>query len=1002
MNVKLTTNATLSLLNQIGRTAQDAEATQASVMYDSDLVSFDSNSNLIMVRDSLTDHSSVYGFVSMSDTELSELGGYLTSIRDKELALLVSIDGSQQEQRLTSEKQELEQAMSAFVGDKIHSLDDFEMQVDFNPTSTNSFMDVIDIYERAIQGDQTNLVGLLSVVEVDIATVFKNSHNPSTCPHCVAASAGNPANQPFDIGFASTNYTYTNAPTSSDSGVASLRMGPKWNVSSGGTLSYSFANGTTPYVIPYAGNADPDTAMIFGYDSTQTGMAQFTGISAIDSLGAGNAAALRTVMDRWDKAVDFDFTEITEDGTNAGEIRMAWTDGGTNSGLASDAGRGQPGGRAAFAYGPYGTPASGDAFFETYDINKITDPTLPDFASDGIGDDGFSYFAALHEIGHSLGLKHTFSGADSITGEHDILRNSVMSYTQIDRNTIYDLDGGTSDGTVYRVYASTPMLWDIKAMEEFYGAETTSDGDSTYSFVNDSQRLQPVMMQTITDSGGVDTIDASNQTRASTIDLTPGTFSTIGLYTEQEQANYWAGLGWGGGDPNAILSTFAAADNQARQTTNSGAGVAYANRKAIYTGEDNLAIAHNAQIENAIGGSAADTITGNSLDNAIEGRGGNDALNGGTGNDALTGGMGDDTLDGGDGVDTGVLTGSSDQYNFDYTNYDKSTQTGTIIVTDTQSGRDGSDTLQNVEFLKFSAGEATARGAQVRTDSVTAIDMTGVHQMGIEIDGGAEVTVTFTGRDYSTLGLSALASDMQTAINAALTTAGQASSVSVTVNSPLTITSDDTSANSAVQLNSLSLDLQAALGTITQEGAISVGDVVYYNLGGGFVTTYAPLVVPTIQTTSGTSTPSGGSTPSTPSTSQTSGGGTGNGGTSGTGGSTQPGGNGLGGTGLPNLNSVSVLTQEDTIIAIQTIDRAINQISQNQARLGAIQNRMQHNIDNMMAQVMQTESARGRIVDADFASETAQLMKDQILQQAAMQAMNMALNSKQGVMGLLG
>ena len=98
-----------------------------------------------------------------------------------------------------------------------------------------------------------------------------------------------------------------------------------------------------------------------------------------------------------------------------------------------------------------------------------------------------------------------------------------------------------------------------------------------------------------------------------------------------------------------------------------------------------------------------------------------------------------------------------------------------------------------------------------------------------------------------------------------------------------------------------------------------------------------------------------------------------------------------------NLNNVSVLTQEDTVIAIQTIDRAINQISQNQARLGAIQNRMQHNIDNLMSQVMQTGSARGRIVDADFASETAKLMKDQILQQAAMQAMNMALNSKQGL-----
>ena len=127
----------------------------------------------------------------------------------------------------------------------------------------------------------------------------------------------------------------------------------------------------------------------------------------------------------------------------------------------------------------------------------------------------------------------------------------------------------------------------------------------------------------------------------------------------------------------------------------------------------------------------------------------------------------------------------------------------------------------------------------------------------------------------------------------------------------------------------------------------------------------------------------------------------GGGGGAGSGGATQVIGNGLGGTGLPNLNSISVLTQEDTVIAIQTIDRAINQISQNQARLGAIQNRMEHNIDNLMSQVMQTETARGRIVDADFAAETAKLMKDQILQQAAMQAMNMALNSKQGVMSLV-
>ena len=54
--------------------------------------------------------------------------------------------------------------------------------------------------------------------------------------------------------------------------------------------------------------------------------------------------------------------------------------------------------------------------------------------------------------------------------------------------------------------------------------------------------------------------------------------------------------------------------------------------------------------------------------------------------------------------------------------------------------------------------------------------------MAVQIDGGTEITVTFTGRDYATLGLSFMASD-KTAINAALAADGQASTVTVTVNS---------------------------------------------------------------------------------------------------------------------------------------------------------------------------------------------------------------------------
>ena len=65
----------------------------------------------------------------------------------------------------------------------------------------------------------------------------------------------------------------------------------------------------------------------------------------------------------------------------------------------------------------------------------------------------------------------------------------------------------------------------------------------------------------------------------------------------------------------------------------------------------NLAIAHNAVVEIAIGGSGNDHITGNTADNVLDGGAGHDSLFGGDGADVLWGGAGMDTLDGGDGTD---------------------------------------------------------------------------------------------------------------------------------------------------------------------------------------------------------------------------------------------------------------------------------------------------------------------------------------------------------------
>ena len=102
-----------------------------------------------------------------------------------------------------------------------------------------------------------------------------------------------------------------------------------------------------------------------------------------------------------------------------------------------------------------------------------------------------------------------------------------------------------------------------------------------------------------------------------------------------------------------------------------------------------------------------------------------------------------------------------------------------------------------------------------------------------------------------------------------------------------------------------------------------------------------------------------------------------------------------------NLNGIEVETQAKATRAVETLDKALEQVSSAQAKLGAIQNRLQHNIDNLSKGAMLTEQAVGRVIDADFASETSNLSKQQILNQAATAMLAQANQSKQSVLSLL-
>lgn len=86
---------------------------------------------------------------------------------------------------------------------------------------------------------------------------------------------------------------------------------------------------------------------------------------------------------------------------------------------------------------------------------------------------------------------------------------------------------------------------------------------------------------------------------------------------------------------------------------------------------------------------------------------------------------------------------------------------------------------------------------------------------------------------------------------------------------------------------------------------------------------------------------------------------------------------------------------------LSAIDNALKAVNEKRASLGAIQSRFDNTINNLNTSIENQSAARGRIVDADFAAESANLSKAQILQQASTAMIAQANQLSQGVMSLL-
>jgi flagellin len=102
-----------------------------------------------------------------------------------------------------------------------------------------------------------------------------------------------------------------------------------------------------------------------------------------------------------------------------------------------------------------------------------------------------------------------------------------------------------------------------------------------------------------------------------------------------------------------------------------------------------------------------------------------------------------------------------------------------------------------------------------------------------------------------------------------------------------------------------------------------------------------------------------------------------------------------------DIGAQSVGTFTDAQHAITHIDAALSGVSEVRGKLGAISNRLNSTIANMDQVRVNLSASQGRIEDADFATETGNLAKNQILQQAATAMIAQANSSKSSVLNLL-
>jgi Ca2+-binding RTX toxin-like protein len=459
--------------------------------------------------------------------------------------------------------------------------------------------------------------------------------------------------------------TTSSVTASGDTNTDALLGGTRWaNLA----VTYSFTdNYANDYEASYAGSAVHSTSFL-ALSAQQQSVARAW-------IGAGGI---------YDNVSGLAPVELTGASDRDATIRMAMSD--------------DPG--TAYAYFPNGSfVEGGDAWFNKTSYNT---PVIGNYAFHTFG----------HELGHALGLEHGHEANPlAMTADRDSMEFSIMTYRPYIGASTTAGYGNETWG-----FAQSLMMYDIRAIQQMYGAEFTyNSSNTTYTFSQTTGEMfangvgqgapgANRIFRTLWDGNGVDTYDFGNYTTNLAVDLTPGGWSDL-----------------------AVGSTFQKAKLDAAFGTNT-----YARGHLFNALQFNGDV--RSLIENSNGGTGSDSIKGNAANNLLNGNGGDDTLEGGVGNDTIDGGVG--------GNDIAVFAGIQTDYTIEWANTN-------WLISDSlpgTNGNDGLDVISNIEVLRFLSPSSTDIIVGQLIGSLTDISATAN-------------TVNSNAANASTVGITAFAAD---------------------------------------------------------------------------------------------------------------------------------------------------------------------------------------------------------------------------------------------------